>query len=106
MCQSLTKVQWHKVHHAITAFITVILMLLTYSIGYALIGGLGIWIIMQGVFILMKLVFKIQKPTFYDDNFGPDITSAADNVEDIEEKIREEDTSSDGVVNMDIGESK
>ena len=102
MTQSLTKVQWHKVHHAITAFITVILMPLTYSIGYALIGGLMVWIIMQVVFKFMKLAFKVEIPSFDED--APDIKSAEDIVEDTTEKKLEEDTPSDGVVKVDVDE--
>lgn len=102
MTQSLTKVQWHKVHHAITAFITVILMPLTYSIGYALIGGLMVWIIMQVIFKFMKLAFKVEIPSFDED--APDIKSAEDIVEDTTEKKLEEDTPSDGAVKVDVDE--
>lgn len=104
MVQSLTKVQWHKVHHAITAFVTVILMPLTYSIGYALIGGIMIWVLMQLIFKFMKLVFKIEKPYFEED--APEITSAVDKIEDIAEKKVDEETSSDGVVKVDVEENK
>lgn len=103
MCQSLTKVKWHDVSHAITAFITVILMPLTYSIGYALIGGIGCWIILQSVFKLLRLV-GIEKPSF-DDN-GMDVASAADDNDgkDVKEK-KLDDSISDDVVKVDVDES-
>merc|ERR1711982_7863 len=43
---------------------TVIVMPLTYSIGYGLIAGLACWLGMQAVFSFLKLAFKIEKPDF------------------------------------------
>jgi len=110
MCQSLTKVKWHDVSHAVTAFITVILMPLTYSIGYALIGGIGCWIIFQIVFMLLKLV-GIEKPTFDDEDNVIAITSASDGVDSGVNKDGEKEKSldaesSDDVVKVDVEESK
>merc|ERR1711862_1091899 len=45
-------------------FVTVIVMPLTYSIGYGLIAGLACWLGMQAVFSFLKLAFKIEKPDF------------------------------------------
>merc|ERR1712151_226885 len=110
MCQSLTKVKWHDVSHVVTAFITVILMPLTYSIGYALIGGIGCWIIFQIVFMLLKLV-GIEKPTFDDEDNAIAITSASDGVDSGVNKDGEKEKSldaesSDDVVKVDVEESK
>ena len=40
MCRSLADIKWKKVDHAVTALVTIMLMPLTYSIAYGLIGGL------------------------------------------------------------------
>ena len=39
MCRSLVKIKWYDPSHAVTAFITIMIMPLTYSIGYGLIAG-------------------------------------------------------------------
>jgi len=53
MCRNLAKVQWDKIDHALTAFVTIMMMPLTYSIAYGLIGGLMIWFFMQGVYYVL-----------------------------------------------------
>lgn len=54
MCRNLVKIQWDKIDHALTAFITIMIMPLTYSIAYGLIGGLMVWYFMQGTFYLFS----------------------------------------------------
>jgi AGZA family xanthine/uracil permease-like MFS transporter len=56
MCRSLAKVQWERVDHAVTAFVTIMLMPLTYSIAYGIIGGFFCWITLQFIFFAMSLV--------------------------------------------------
>lgn len=63
MAKSLAKVKWHDPAHATSAFLTVMIMPLTYSIAYGLIAGIGTWIFMQGTFKLLELV-GIEKPNF------------------------------------------
>jgi AGZA family xanthine/uracil permease-like MFS transporter len=65
MARSLVKVKWYDVSHAATAFITVMVMPLTYSIAYGLIAGIMTWIILQSTFYLLSLV-GIEKPVFDD----------------------------------------
>lgn len=61
MCRSLVDIKWNDPPHAISAFITVMLMPLTYSIAYGLIGGLMAWFSMQAVFFTMKKIFKVER---------------------------------------------
>jgi len=61
MCRSLVDIKWNDPPHAISAFVTVILMPLTYSIAYGLIGGLMTWFSMQAVFFTMKKIFKVER---------------------------------------------
>ena len=61
MCRCLVDIKWWDPPHAISAFITVILMPLTYSIAYGLIGGMMAWFSMQLVFFVLKKVFKIER---------------------------------------------
>ena len=63
MCRSLAEIKWSNPAHAFTAFITVIIMPLTYSIAYGLIAGIGSWIVMKGVAMLVTAVTGIPDPT-------------------------------------------
>ena len=63
MCRSLGQIQWHNITHATTAFLTVIIMPLTYSIAYGLIAGIGTYMVTTGTFKLLALV-GIAEPTF------------------------------------------
>mmetsp|Transcript_5420 Transcript_5420/g.7100 ORF Transcript_5420/g.7100 Transcript_5420/m.7100 type:complete len:562 (-) Transcript_5420:65-1750(-) len=61
MARSLGKLQWNKVSHAVSAFLTVMIMPLTYSIAYGLIAGIGSYVVMEGTFLLLSFV-GISKP--------------------------------------------
>ena len=63
MCRSLGEIQWWNLTHAVTAFLTIIIMPLTYSIAYGLIAGISAYIIMSGTFKLLALV-GIPEPVF------------------------------------------
>ena len=67
MCRGLTKIKWEKVDHAVTAFVTIMLMPLTYSIAYGIIGGFLCWIALQIIFQSLSLV-GIKLPS--DDETG------------------------------------
>jgi len=56
MCRSLGEIKWYNITHATTAFLTVIIMPLTYSIAYGLIAGIGCYAIMTSTFRLLELV--------------------------------------------------
>ncbi|KAK1270338.1 Adenine/guanine permease AZG1 [Acorus gramineus] len=47
MMRSVTEVDWDDMRDAVPAFITLILMPLTYSIAYGLIGGIGTYIVLH-----------------------------------------------------------
>jgi len=94
MCRNLVKIQWHKIDHALTAFITIMLMPLTYSVAYGLIGGMMVWVFMQGTFMLLSLV-GITKP--YDDEAeteeaveAKEVVEAEEVVEAKEEEVKEQ----------------
>jgi len=55
MFQNLAKVQWNKFDHGLTAFVTVLLMPLTYSIAYGIIGGVMVWVALQVTFWVLSL---------------------------------------------------
>merc|ERR1712045_1011189 len=63
MARSLVKVKWDNPVHAVTAFVTVMVMPLTYSIAYGLIAGIGTWMVCKAVFIPLNLLFGIPDPT-------------------------------------------
>lgn len=67
MARSLAKVQWHDPAHAATAFLTVIIMPLTYSIAYGLLAGIACWIFLQSVFKILSF-FGIERPSFALDD--------------------------------------
>ena len=70
MAGSLKTVKWHDPAHAVTAFLTVMIMPLTYSIAYGLIAGICSWLILQGVFLLFS-VFGVAKPDFFPEEPTP-----------------------------------
>ncbi|KAJ3682893.1 hypothetical protein LUZ60_013120 [Juncus effusus] len=49
MMKSVVEVRWDEMKEAIPAFLTMILMPLTYSIAYGLIGGIGAFIVLNSV---------------------------------------------------------
>lgn len=63
MSRSLGEIKWYNMTHAATAFLTVVVMPLTYSIAYGLIAGIGCYVIMTATFKLLALV-GIPEPIF------------------------------------------
>lgn len=61
MARSLGQVKWDNVSHALAAFLTVMVMPLTYSIAYGLIAGMGSYYVVEGAFLLLTFV-GIKKP--------------------------------------------
>lgn len=57
------KVKWHIHSHAISAFLTVMLMPLTYSIAYGLVGGIMSYAVMEGFFFVFSKV-GISPPSY------------------------------------------
>ena len=47
MMRSVVEIDWEDMREAIPAFVTLILMPLTYSIAYGLIGGIGTYIVLN-----------------------------------------------------------
>lgn len=66
MCRCIVEIKWRDPAHAIPAFVTIIVMPLTYSIAYGIIGGLMIYVGLDVVFRLLRLV-GIERPEFDDD---------------------------------------
>ena len=62
MMRSVVEIEWDNMNQAIPAFVTMILMPLTYSIAYGLIGGIGTYIVLNiwdwGESLLRKLGIK------------------------------------------------
>jgi xanthine/uracil/vitamin C permease (AzgA family) len=56
MARSLVNVKWYNPTHALSAFLTVIVMPLTYSIAYGLIAGIGTYFASWIVFKLLSFV--------------------------------------------------
>ena len=95
MAGSLKKIKWHDPAHAATAFLTVIIMPLTYSIAYGLFAGIACWMCLQTLFKVMSL-FGIERPVFeeIDENqplIKPDETTRHakedEEVEDVPEDV-------------------
>merc|ERR1739844_520400 len=63
MARSLAKIKWDNPAHAITAFVTVMIMSLTYSIAYGLIAGIMTWMVFKIVFIPLEMIFGIPDPS-------------------------------------------
>ena len=56
VARSLMKLNFHRVSHAVSGFLTVMVMPLTYSVAYGLIAGIGAYIVMEGVFWILSFV--------------------------------------------------
>mmetsp|Transcript_6822 Transcript_6822/g.12809 ORF Transcript_6822/g.12809 Transcript_6822/m.12809 type:complete len:323 (+) Transcript_6822:423-1391(+) len=56
MARSLTKLNFNKVSHAVSGFLTVMVMPLTYSIAYGLIAGIVTYVVMEGSFLALSYV--------------------------------------------------
>ncbi len=67
MARSLVNVQWEKSSHAVAAFLTVMIMPLTYSIAYGLIAGIGIYYVIEGVYFILSFV-GIKNPSGVDES--------------------------------------
>lgn len=67
MSRCLNKVHWENPVHACVAFITIMIMPLTYSIAYGLIAGIGSWIAVQAVFVPLEYFFDIPNPSTIKD---------------------------------------
>lgn len=97
MAKSLKYVKWHDPSHAATAFLTVMIMPLTYSIAYGLIAGIGTWIILQGTFYLLSLV-GIEKPNWDEEaEETPALPEKEENAKDIGSAGESEDKESENV---------
>lgn len=99
MARSLAKVKWYDITDAATAFITMMVMPLTYSIAYGLIAGIGTYAVMQGTFHFLAL-FGIEKPVFEDPELSlqdklVDKTYAAKNDDNVVGKFEEGNESDD-----------
>ena len=57
----------HNPTHAISAFLTVMIMPLTYSIAYGLVSGIMVFVIMEGTFYLLEKAFGIPRPNYDDE---------------------------------------
>ncbi len=66
MARSLVNVEWEKSSHALAAFLTVMIMPLTYSIAYGLIAGIGIYYVIEGVYFILSFV-GIKSPSAVEE---------------------------------------
>lgn len=67
MSRSLADVRWDNPVHAVSAFVTVIVMPLTYSIAYGLIAGIGTWLVVKAVTFPISFLFGIADPTVIEE---------------------------------------
>ncbi|XP_043703969.1 adenine/guanine permease AZG1-like [Telopea speciosissima] len=71
MMRSVVEIEWNDMKQAIPAFVTLILMPMSYSIAYGLIGGIGTYIVLHlwdwGELVLGKFgIIKIKKEEKHD----------------------------------------
>lgn len=90
MMRSVVEIEWDDMRQAIPAFVTMILMPLTYSIAYGLIGGIGTYIVLHlwdwGERLLGKFVFK---KGFKGENLVNDVANGAnDAVEGVHKTLQ------------------
>lgn len=73
MAKNLANVQWDKISHALPAFVTVMIMPLTYSIAYGLIGGISVYYIMEGTYFLLTFA-GVKSPSAEEGTEGDENT--------------------------------
>eukprot|EP00560_Eucampia_antarctica_P008094 CAMPEP_0197825614 /NCGR_PEP_ID=MMETSP1437-20131217/2655_1 /TAXON_ID=49252 ORGANISM="Eucampia antarctica, Strain CCMP1452" /NCGR_SAMPLE_ID=MMETSP1437 /ASSEMBLY_ACC=CAM_ASM_001096 /LENGTH=536 /DNA_ID=CAMNT_0043425685 /DNA_START=33 /DNA_END=1643 /DNA_ORIENTATION=+ len=97
MCRSLAKVHWDNPAHAVTAFVTVIVMPLTYSIAYGLVAGIGTWASIKLVAFPLNYFFGIPDPTVVvkEDKADMKKEEADDEPEDLKLEEKDLDENSD-----------
>lgn len=101
MARSLKDIKWHDPTHALTAFLTVIVMPLTYSIAYGLIAGIFTYFVSEGTFLLLSYV-GIPKPEYGDEPPPePNCALKKDEVEE-DETVKPEEA----VVNVNAGDAE
>lgn len=84
MCRDLGQIKWTKIDDGLSAFVTIMLMPLTYSIAYGLIGGLLVWCCCNLVFLVLS-VAGIKSPYSEEEEAAPE--EPAKEVEDSEESV-------------------
>jgi AGZA family xanthine/uracil permease-like MFS transporter len=89
MCRSLNKIKWYDPSHAISAFLVVMVMPLTYSIAHGLIAGIGSYLIMHGTFFILDKA-GIPYPVFEDKEDVNTAEKAVEEEADEEKKAKEE----------------
>ena len=82
MARSLAKLDFNRVSHAVSGFLTVIVMPLTYSIAYGLIAGIMMYCVIEGAIYILSF-FGISAPS---EEETADVTDAKkeDEVDDDE----------------------
>jgi AGZA family xanthine/uracil permease-like MFS transporter len=84
MARSLADVKWDNPAHAVSAFVTVMVMPLTYSIAYGLIAGIGTWLVIRAVAFPLSYFFGIADPTIIAEK-------ESKKVEDVDEAAEQEE---------------
>ena len=77
MAKGLVNVQWDKISHALPAFLTVMIMPLTYSIAYGLIAGISVYYIMEGTYLLLTFA-GIKSPSAEEVIEGEEMANDAE----------------------------
>ena len=85
MCRDLGKIKWNKIDHGLSAFVTIMLMPLTYSIAYGLIGGLLVWCSCNLVFLVLGIAGIKAPGSDEEEEAAPE--EPAKEVKDSEESV-------------------
>ncbi len=86
MCRDLGKIKWTKIDDGLSAFVTIMLMPLTYSIAYGLIGGLLVWCSCNLVFMVLSIA-GIKPPCSYEEEEEAAPEESAKEVVESEESV-------------------
>ncbi len=62
MASGLTEVKWHLQSHALSATATILAMVLTFSIAYGILFGIGSYVLVEGFSYLLYKVFGVPTP--------------------------------------------
>jgi AGZA family xanthine/uracil permease-like MFS transporter len=92
MARSLQFIRWDDPAHAATAFLTVMIMPLTYSIANGMLAGIACWLVLQSIFRILAWM-GIERPVWDDGDMDTSPTAAENDEDNKESEMNREEAS-------------
>ena len=102
MAKSLAYLNWNKGSHAVSGFLTVMVMPLTYSIAYGLLAGIGSYVVMESTFWILSLI-GIKLPLDEEGAETKPIEEDEKKMVDEDDKLKETDDFQEFLTSLKVG---